>query len=1064
MNTLTKVAKAIKYSLISSVSASLLTVPVFAQEDGTSEKFVERISITGSRIKKAEFDQAAPVQVLKVDDAIKAGVNTVADLLQRTSMAGGQQLDGTYNSNSGNSNASEAPPSGGVGSSNIGLRGLSPERTLILVNGRRLGSSGVRGAPSQPDLSLLPLNMVDRIEVITEGASSIYGADAVAGVINVIMKNSYEGAEISANITSTKDGGGAVKQFSFVTGHEGDKSNFVFSLSYYERDRVKVGQRAGECITTRERDDQGNIYDNCENRFFNNAALNFSDAGSGPGGGDIFAFYTPGSTNIGVGDWSTGAGLASPSSSDLSIGGNGRDNYRYNADYHDQWDTFNSDLIQPVKRFTLALNGTYALDLFGGDEEVYYEGYYFHRHLTNQAASEQNLPTVPGAIPYEIDAAGTLATNPDGSLALVDNPLNPFNGHAMLVATIDELSQKRNVELDHIRLVGGIRGDFTFDYLKEKEWNYEMFASYDRGMGHQDQPVMHSEHLQLATQTLRLDMNGDPVCGVRNLSGVPDYGGVLTPQTCVPTNFFGPSFFSLGERNGGSFPDDEARDYFIATRTNRTVVEQVMYNAFASGSLFDFDNGGTALAAIGGEYRKDTISSAVDYLGAKGGNASENPLTEGDTDGSRDVTSLFAEISLPIFDGQEYADLLEVEMAVRYTDESNFGEETTTRARLTYKPVDWVILSGSYGTSFRAPNLREQFLADQFQGVSGSGDPCAVPPAANDSGTYIPANDARSQIVFDNCRLSGAEPTVLGLSGILNVAVTVGGNAADIVPETSENYTYSLKLTPELSDDFKMNFAITYYDIEVKNTIRSINGVTLMNRCYLDEPGLTSPFCDRVSRNGVGRIPALNFVNAIDASFVNVGLETSKGFDVNLDFTTDFDVMDLPVHMSWTNQYTQMTERDITIFEEAGADDLVEDFGYAKHRLVSNLSFDSGDFSWLLVGRYMSGTHADMTTATTQDCEVFIPSTRLTTGTDSNGDQIRPSVQPICDAPSAFYLDSSVTWSGDDLRVTAGINNVLDKSAPRINMAAGSNRANLVTSSGYDLFGQTYFVNATLSF
>ena len=1068
MKKTSQIATAMHYVLLASVSTYLLPAFVFGAAQLGAEE-VERIAITGSRLKKAEFDQAAPVQVLEIDDAVKAGVNSVADLLQRTSMAGGQQLDGTYNSASGNSNASEAPPSGGVGSSNIGLRGLGPERTLILVNGRRLGSSGVRGAPSQPDLSLLPLNMVDRIEVITEGASSIYGADAVAGVINIIMKRSFEGAQISANASSTKDGGGGVRQVSFVTGYQGEKSNFVVSMSYYDRQRVSVGQRAGECITRRERDLDGNVYDHCNNGFFNNAVLNIGQVDGN------WAFYTPGSTDLGIMNWSTGGALSQPHADVDPV--NPRNNYGFNPDYHDQWDTFNSDLIQPVKRFTLALNGTLDVDLFGGEEELFFEGYYFHRALTNQGGSEQNLPTVAGVIPHQ-DADGNLVRNEAGELDLVDNPLSPFDTPTMLVTTIEALSQKRNVELDHVRFVGGLRGDFTSALLTDKGWNYEMYASYDRGMGHQDQPVMHREHLLLATETLRLDVDGNPVCGVPSFGNTFDIGDILTGPDCVPVNFFAPSLFSVGEKRGGSFADQAAEDYLIATRTNRTVVQQSMFNIYASGDLFDFSHGGTALAAMGLEYRKDTISSAVESLGENHGNAAESPLTEGDTDGSRSVNSVFAEVSLPILVDQDMADLLEFEAAVRYTDESNFGDEITTRARLTYKPVDWVILSGSFGTSFRAPNLREQFLANQATGVSG--DPCVVPDSAFIDGAYFPVGETRSQLVLDNCVAHGADPTVLGSSGVTTIPVNIGGNVADLEAETSDNITYSIKLTPALSDDFKLSFALTYYDIEIENTIRSIDGDVIMDHCFGDQPNLTSPFCDRLKRDG-GRTPEFNFVNFIDASFVNIGLETTKGFDVNLDFTTDTKVFDMPLSIAWTNQYTQMTERELTIFAEqqvedtqdpgefittGGAEDLLEDFGNAKQRLVSNLSITSGHFSWLLIARYISGTHANDLTLVKNNCTAddSFASTLFFTGTYASGERIRPEMTSICEAGSRFYLDTSLTWSGENLRMSAGVNNLFDKQAPRVDQAAGSNRGNLVTSSGYDLFGQTYFLNATYNF
>jgi iron complex outermembrane receptor protein len=1051
------VTKSVRHILLFGLTFSMLPSQSFAANETTvEEKKIERIVVTGSRLQKAAFDQAVPVQVLVIDDAIKAGISSVAQLLQRTSMAGGQQFDSTYNSSAGNSNFAEAPPSGGVGSSNIGLRGLDPERTLILVNGRRIGSSGVRGAPSQPDLSLLPLNMVDRIEIITEGASSIYGADAVAGVINVIMKRGYQGAEISANVTKTKEGGGAIRQFSFVTGHQGNKSNLVLSAAYYDQKAISVGQRADGCVRTMARSEDGTIYTECDFFSADNFALNFVDGFTGPNGGDFFTFYTPGATNIGVPNFSTGAGLPEPPYDTVRIDGNGRNRYRYNDNYTVQGDMLRSDLVQPATRFSLSLNGTYQIDLLGGDEELFYEAYYFHRHLTSHAITEQSIPTISGLIPHE-DADGNLVRDADGALDLVDNPMNPFSSDATVIVTLDDLPQIRDVELDHVRFLVGLRGDFPAKTMAAKGWNYEMHASYDRGMGHQSQQVLHEGNLFLSNETLRLDVNGNPICGLNKQSS--DLGGFLTLKDCVVTDWFAPSIFSFDQNNSGTFGSDAEREYLVATRTNRTVVEQVLLNAYATGELFDFDMGGTVIAAFGAEYRKDDIWSAVDYLGATGGNAAVNPLSEGATIGGRKVNSTFAEISLPIFVGKLGIELLEIEAAVRFTDESNFGNKTTSRARMTYKPVDSVILSASYGTSFRAPNLREQFLADQLQGVSGYSDPCMVPQDANIGGVYDPAADNRPQVVHDNCIQNGADPTALGLIGVISIPVTVGGNSEQLLPETSTNYTYSLKWNPDWDTDYKVNFALTFFDIEIENTIRSIDGAIIMARCYNDAPNLSSPFCARINRN-TDNIPEVNVVTGIDASFLNVGLETSKGFDINFDYSIIFtNVFSETLTMEWSNQYTQMTEREVTIFTDEAPEDLLADFGNAKHRLVSTVNFGLGNFDLLFVGRYLSGTHADDTTSTTRLCDRFIESTDLVLPDGS-----RPNVQPICQAGGAFYLDTSLTWKQDNFRVTAGINNVLDKKTPRVSWDAGSNRANMVTSSGYDLFGQTLFLNSTYAF
>jgi len=1047
MNTPNPLAKAIKFALVASVSASFLSTPTFAEE--AAEEEVERIAVTGSRLKKAEFSNAAPIHVIKADDALKAGIRTVSELLQNTSMANGQQFDASYNANSGNSNASEPPPSGGVGSSNVGLRGLGAERTLILINGRRLGASGVRGAPSQPDLSLIPVNMVDRVEVITEGASSIYGADAVSGVINIILKESFDGLEISGAVTDTAAGGGSEKDFSFITGFEGDKAKFAFSASYYERDRVAVKDRT-DCIRKIFQDQSGNKTSVCSSRYWDNTMLDLTGSVTAGVSDDIAIFSTPGQTDIGYMDFSSAYGLPIPSDPNVAITSSNQRNRRiFSTLHHDGIDRLEADLVQPVTRFTVAANGSYMPDFFGGDEEIFYEAYYFHRHLTSLGSTEQIFPTIPGMIPHE-NEQGNLVLDADGNLDLVQNPLNPFPVDVSNIITLEDLSQKREVELNHFRFVTGLRGDFTSDWLMDKGWSYEMFASYDRGVGEQTQPIMNESNLALTLGTLRLDNSGNPICGVNPPAGI----GFITGNACVPVDFLAPSIFYGGSYGGGTFASQAEKDFLIGTRINTTTVEQIMASAFATGDLFEFEKGGAVTVALGAEFRRDRITSAGDMLGSTGLVAAENPLTEGATIGSRDVTDVFAEVSMPIVIDESWAELFEVEAAVRYTDEENFGSELTNRARVTYKPTGSLLFSTSYGTSFRAPNLREQFLANQFGGVSGSADPCSVPEALQTNSQYDPNKENRSQTILDNCTAQGADYTQIGLSGIPTIPTSSSGNAADLKPVTSENITASFKWTPTFEGDFEFDLGITYWSLEVEDTIRTVSAATILKRCF-DAPNMDSPFCPRITRNS-GNIPVINFPNLVDTSFLNIGEETSKGVDVNTHFSSGLgDVLGLPVHMIWTNQYTLQTERELTIFKGEASDDVLGDFGTPEHRLISTVNFISGDWSWMIMANYFSETGASADVRDTANCDDFIVNEELVG---------KPSTVPVCDADAAIYFDTSLTYNSDDLTVTMGITNLMDKEPDMVDISAGSNRGNMVTSSGYDLLGRGYFLNASYRF
>ncbi|HEX7037182.1 MAG TPA: TonB-dependent receptor [Pseudomonadales bacterium] len=1007
---------------------------------------MEEIVVTGSRLRRDSYSSPTPLQVLDVDQAQRAGVSSITELLQRTTVSNGQQIDGTFNGNAGANNASEPPPIGGVGSANIGLRALGPERTLVLLNGKRLGSSGVRGAPAQPDINLIPMNLVNSIEIITEGASAVYGADAVAGVVNILLKDDFEGFEITLNADRPDDTGGDVDQVSFLTGATSDRAHFVLSGDWYDQERVSGYERA-DCLRTLGEAEDGRKFNLCRNGFFDNVVATVDPAS--PNQLDIFSFYTPGSTDMNVPDWSTAAALPDPAPPGAAEGANQRTKFTYIPFYSDQNERLAADLVMPQRRYSIVAMGGFRPELFGGDEEIYFETYYFNRRLHNIPAIEQIFPTMPGLIPQE-DANGNLIVDGDGNPVLVDNPLNPFPVNASVITTLEDVPQERDVELGHFRGVIGFRGDFPSGWFAERNWSFDAFASYDRGVGDQSQTVLNENALTLSLATMRLNADGDVICGTGE---VPNDIGFLSPRDCVPVNLFAPSMFTGGPNGEGAFSSDAEREFLLATRTNHTVVEQTMFSAYVTGELFEIPNAGMVQVALGGEYRLDEIDSTAEVLGATGGVAAENPLTEGPTSGDRDIVDWYLEFTAPLLANRRGVELLEIEGAVRYTDEENFGSETTYRTRLSYQPVDWVTVSASYGTSFRAPNLREQFLADQFTSVGGSSDPCRVPDNANVGGVYDPAQDSRPQVVIDNCIADGADPTQLGLSGTTTIAVAVGGNSEDLVAETSDSFTATLQFSPPISDDWNIDVAISYFDIEIEDTVRSINGTTILERCYNEAPNLSSPFCSRIERTNPN-LPRFNFPELVDASFINVGEETSSGLDVNLQIGTTFEgVLGRPLNVVWSQAYTLQIERDLQIFEGDLVDDQVGDFGIPEHRYSSVVNLGWGDWAFLWEARYLSSTHAGLDASLNADCDIF----ELDQGFVGS-----PNVKPDCSAASRWYHDVSATYYFDEtFFITGGVNNVADTKPPLVSASAGSNRLNRVTSSGYDQFGRTYFLSLT---
>jgi iron complex outermembrane receptor protein len=629
---------------------------------------------------------------------------------------------------------------------------------------------------------------------------------------------------------------------------------------------------------------------------------------------------------------------------------------------------------------------------------------------------------------------------------MVDNPLNPFPGDMAPIITLDSLPQTRDVERNHFRFVTGLRGD-----LGDSTWSYEGFYSYDRGIGFQAQPILFEPHLVNATQRVRMSPLGlvggatAPNCNWVNPTIV--LGAFDTLNNCVPVDWTNPNMYVGGPNGEGVFSDAEAA-YLIGNRTNRTVVEQTMVGAYATGDLFEF-NDQTISAAVGAEYRKDAISSQNDIVGVMGLNAAENPLQEGETIGSRDIKEVYGEIYWPILD------TLRLEGAVRFTDEENFGSETTWRARVSWSPLDYLTLSGSAGTSFRAPNLREQFLAAQGGGVGGALDPCI-----NNNIQALDQSDPLTQHIIQNCIASGVvftdenddgqpDTTVLGTQGVTTIPTSTGGNAG-LNPETSDAYTATVQFSQPWSTEYDLDLALSYWSIEIKDTVAEPTADFIINECYRNQdfPNLTSGFCDLVTRPGGS--PASNIINSVDVSFINIGEQTAKGLDLNTRLLVPFDRWG--VDIAWATATTKQLEQEVQIFGPEDRDDNLGEIGTPEYKFTSTLSFTKNDWEVLLQNRFYGKGQQD-----NSDAPRANPYLAGDWGT-------QPNSRDVDWVDSIWYTDLSVTYFSDRWTASVGVNNLLDEDPPLIDTGEGPNRNNAVSSSGYDFFGRSWFATLSMSF
>jgi len=1009
------------------LASLLLALPATAQEDEDEdeEARVEEIVVTGSKLRRDEFTSISPVQVIGGQEAIKIGISDTTQMIAESPVVFGTQLDGSVNAGS-TTGAVEGVPASGPGAATVALRGLGAERTLLLVNGRRLAPSGVRGAPVAPDLNLIPSAMIDRIEILTDGASSIYGADAVAGVVNIILRQNFEGFEARGFTSMPVEDGGQETLFSVIGGVSSDRGNFTVAAEYFDRDHIFARNRSdwNNCLRDIEVDpNTGQTYSVCSDGRPDNAVFIGSQG---------FVYDTPGMTDIGVPGFSTNAGAAAMIGQPSALLGSASE-----TPYNLQQEELDTQLQGDIQRINLYATGSYE---FTPGHSAYMETSYSQRTNTDIFTSEQAFPGIPAMIP-ELDADGNVIVDGTGAPILVDNPLNPFDEDALPVYSLKGLTQQRETDIDNFRLVLGLEGDLPFGVLGDNNWIYDVFVAHEESSGSSVQAGMLEPHVRESIDTLRMDSNGNLVCG---LPRTALSFGFLTPRECVVVDWFQDSLWTT--RGGNKSFTQAENDFLFGNVINTTKLEQTHFSGLVTGDLFDMPAGTVGLV-VGMEYRENSIDSANDIVRAQALSASEAPDQEADTVGETSIFDIYAETEIP------FAEWGAVNLSGRYTDEENFGEEFTYSVKAEVNPIESLRLRGTFGTTFRAPNLREQFLAGQAGVIAGGNDPCVVPSTAQTANDmYDPAGETRSQRVLDNCLLDGVDPTALGLQANVLIPTETGGSE-DIEAETSESYTLGFVWSQNLTEAFDLDLSVTYFDIDVEDTVEELDPVTSLDRCYTEDANLANALCSRIQRRGVN--PENNTVALVDSSFVNLGLVTSKGYDINVRYVDDFNIADRFIEMAWSVTGTNYTALEEQIDPEDPIDDRVGEAGFPEWAWVLRGNFNTGNWGLAWRSRFIGEFAKDAddvnvsTNSSINACRVLGGPTDCIKA--NSGD-------------SVWYHDLSLTYEADEWSFTGGFRNLFDQEPPLIDQGEGPARMNIVVQSTYDLYGRRFFVNATRRF
>ncbi|MCH7834013.1 MAG: TonB-dependent receptor [Proteobacteria bacterium] len=614
------------------------------------------------------------------------------------------------------------------------------------------------------------------------------------------------------------------------------------------------------------------------------------------------------------------------------------------------------------------------------------------------------------------------------------------------VASVRGDRTQTNVEVDQLRFVGGVKGDLPFLTVGSLDnWSFELSASYSKSTG---------ESSRVGIRDDRLDLS----LGWFSSTNTPcenDLGVVLEPDVapgCVPVDMFAPSLY---EGVVGDFATAAERNYLFDSRDFDTEYEQTIISYYMTGDIFELPAGSVAFG-FGFETRDDEIRSLPDAVARDG--LFFGFFSDGGAVGEKTTNEAFAEIELPLLAGEPAFEELTLNLSTRYTDDELFGSDVTESIKLGWRPVESLLIRGTFGTSFRAPNLRELFLASQ-SGFLNLFDPCLIPNDALDPmGNYVPSLDTREPEIFANCLANGVDATVAQNAGFNTYSIEVPrGGSLTLDAEKSESWSAGFAWDQPFTNAFDLAISATYYQIDVKNTIIEPGGQFVINDCYNSLTG-NSAFCSRISRDFSD--PTRPLMDNIDLGFLNRDKETARGVDINVAYDDTFTFFERPIDLSIDIRANRQLERSTLFIDDEGNvdfDTFQGEFGFPSWTIQGFFRLEYDDYRITWETRYKAGVEQDARGIDSFD-DVF-----------GNSDTcLGPPNDVLCRdigfADNYFTHNVSLYYYGDRWTIGGGIRNLLDEEPPIVDGTEVLAVNNTPIGYGYDLNGRVYFFNIVATF
>ncbi len=963
--------------------AGLLPTPAIAQ-DAEPQDALDTVVVTGSRIpRSSEVEGTSPVLTIDRAAIEATGLTSVGDVLFNIAASDGGALRNVTTGTNGSD-----------GTQNISLRGLGATRTLVLVNGRRWVTAGITNA-AVVDLNTIPVSIVERIEVLKDGASAIYGSDAIAGVINVITRKNFDGAEANVYLGSYSKGDGFQQTYDFTVGASNDRWNAVFNIAYQDQEPVYAGDRAISSVPTYGGGDlaSGGAFGSGSSLRGNFVRCDGALTPTASG----FLTCTPVGNGAGTGP---GTGL-SGNGVTLRPGEDGRQAsdfspfVNYTFDGSGNSDRYNfapvNYLLQPIERFNVYGQGSLRLT----DRINFNAMATYVKRESNQQLAE---------VPLTMDTRGL--SGPQWAFApTATNVFNPF-GQDLRQANFRALAVgPRKPYFNNDNLAVTLSFDGSFD-LAGRDMYWDAGYSYlDSRFSQRGDNFINLFNLRRAVGASRRN----PVTGT--LECLDGAGAVIAG--CVPFNMFGGPDLGLAAGVISRAEYDAMIDYISYTLVAQERMTTKDYFANLSGSIVDLPAGPLGFA-VGLEHRRTAYFSQPDALVAGGGSSSN--FTE-PTRGNINVDEIYAELNVPILADVPGAKLLELDLAARKSDYDSsgvfggsavapdIGGDTAKKIGLKWQVFDDLMFRGTYSESFRAPDVIDLY-AGGAEAFPAAIDPC------NTANIGLVTTDA-ARCLADGSPVGGvAQPN--GQIRSLN-----GGNP-DLQPEFGETKSFGVVYSPSWAPG--LNFTLDWYNISLENVITFRGTQAILTACYgtpgspgaAANPAQRALFCSFVNRDTTG-----NLIDVRQSQF-NLAQGEVEGYDLQVIYAMP-DTAWGKFTFQWDNTYS--TEN--TLFGTIGQYN-----GAPAWRLRSNLttSWRKGDWDASWAVRYYSGMDEPCPFGPNY-FEYGISPTELCDNDvlDANGNPLRFENR----IGSRFYHDVQVGWKTPwNGKISVGARNLFGKDPP----------------------------------